>query len=355
MKAAVYYAPGDVRIAQVPEPLPPARGEVCLRVLTASLCGTDASQYQVASMIPLDAPHPASGHQGPLILGHEVCGVVIAKGAEVAHLEVGDRVAVGAGAWCGTCVRCREGRPNICERSFVYGLHAPGGLAEYACFPAQMCLRVPPGCSDEAAALAQPLAVALHALARGQIQPGMRVALFGLGGIGSLLLAALAVQPHQHPARLFCLDLDPARLRQACQMTRVDLALTVQVDDALAMLTQATAGEGVDLAIEATGQPETLLLALAALRRGGRLLQVGLPKQSVTLPIADLVLREQEVITTNGHVCQVDLPFALDLLATTDLASRIGITCITLDELVAKGLLPLVEHRAQGKVVIRIA
>jgi threonine dehydrogenase-like Zn-dependent dehydrogenase len=218
-----------------------------------------------------------------------------------------------------------------------------------------MCLRVPPACSDEAAALAQPLAVALHALARSQIQPGMRVALFGLGGIGSLLLAALAVQPSRQPTRLFCLDIDPARLRKACQMARVDLALNVQVDDALSMLSRATTGEGVDLAIEATGQPETLLLALASLRRGGRLLQVGLPREPVAVPMADLVLREQEVITTNGQICQVDLPAALDLLATTDLASRIDITCISLDELVARGLLPLAEHRAPGKIVVRIS
>lgn len=355
MKAAVYYAPGDVRIAQVPEPLPPASGEVCLRVLTASLCGTDASQYQSASMIPLDAPHLASGHQGPLILGHEVCGIVVATGAEVTHLEVGDRVAVGAGSWCGTCARCREGRPNICERYFVYGLHAHGGMAERACFPASMCVRVPPACSDEVAALAQPLAVALHALARGQIQPGMRVALFGLGGIGSLLLAVLAVQPHLRPSRLFCIDIEQARLRRACQTVEVDLALNAQACDPLLALAQATAGEGVDVAIEATGQPETLLQALASLRRGGRLLQVGLPKEAVALPIAELVQREQEVVTTNGHVCQVDLPAALDLLATTDLATRIGITCISLDELVEKGLVPLIDHRAQGKVVIRIA
>lgn len=355
MKAAVYYAPGDVRITQVPEPPPSAPAEVCLRILTASLCGTDASQYQMASMIPLASPHPASGHQGPLILGHEVCGIVVARGSEVINLEVGDRVAVGAGAWCGTCARCREGRPNICEHTFVYGLHAHGGMAERACFPARMCVRVPATCSDEVATLAQPLAVALHALTRAQIQPHMRVAVFGLGGIGSLLLAALAVQPQGRPARLFGLDRDPARLRHAFRALDVDLALNPQTADPLPTLAQVTAGEGVDLAIEATGQPEMLLQALAVLRRGGRLLQVGLPKEAVALPIADMVQREQEMVTTNGQVCPVDLPAALHVLATTDLASRIGITPISLNELVEQGLIPLVEQRAQGKVVVRIA
>ncbi len=355
MKAAVYYAPGDVRIVQVPEPHPPAPEEVCVQVVTASLCGTDASQYQVASMIPLHTRHPASGHLGPVILGHEVCGIVVAKGAHISHLQVGDRVAVGAGSWCGTCARCREGRPNICERAFVYGLHAHGGLAERACFPASMCLPVPPACSDEAAALAQPLAIALHALERGQIQPGMNVALFGVGGIGSLLLATLAVCPHLQPASLFCFESAQARLQQVSRIARVDLALDPQTCDPSAVLAQATAGEGVDLAIEATGQPQMLLQALAVLRRGGRVLQIGLPKEPVALPIADMVQREQEIVTTNGHRCAVDLPAALTLLSTTNLASRIGLTCIALDELVEKGLLPLVSQRAQGKIVVRIA
>src|SRR2546427_7667795 len=134
MKAAVYYGPGDVRIEDVREPEPPGPAEVVIQVKMGSLCGTDASQYKAATMVPLDGPHRVSGHSGPVILGHEVVGVVVARGSEVTHLEIGQRVVPGAGWWCGECPRCKEGRINICENYYLYGIHANGGLAEFARF-----------------------------------------------------------------------------------------------------------------------------------------------------------------------------------------------------------------------------
>ncbi len=177
MKAAVYYGPGDVRIEDVREPGPPSPEEVVLQVKMGSLCGTDASQYKAATMVPLKSPHRSSGHAGPVILGHEVVGVVVARGSGVAHLEIGQRVVPGAGWWCGECPRCQEGRINICEHYYLYGIHTNGGLAEFATFPAQMCMPVPAACADEAATIAQPCAVALHALARGNIATAHTIAL----------------------------------------------------------------------------------------------------------------------------------------------------------------------------------
>src|SRR5215472_204351 len=190
MKAAVYYGPGDVRIEGVREPGPPGPEEVVLRVKMGSLCGTDASQYKAATMVPLHGPHRSSGHAGPVILGHEVVGVVVARGSGVTHLEIGQRVVAGAGWWCGVCPRCQEGRINICENYFLYGIHTNGGLAEFATFPAQMCLPVPADCADEAAAIAQPCAVALQAQAAGgqnviviDVEPGRLAVAKQLGAI----------------------------------------------------------------------------------------------------------------------------------------------------------------------------
>lgn len=293
------------------------------------------------------------GRQRPLILGHEVCGIVVAKGAQVTHLSPGDRVAVGAGMWCGTCSRCREGRTNICEHYAVYGLHRDGGMAERALFPANMCVRVPANCTHEAAAMAQPLAVALHALARSQLVAGMRVAIFGVGGLGSLLLAAISVQRTYQPSCLIAIDIDPARLAKA-RTLGASATIDACQSDTLQQIKHLTSGEGVDLAIEVTGQPASIVQALLATRKGGRLLQVGIPSEPVSLPMEHLVVQEKEIITTNGHICQTDLPAALDLLATTDLANRIDPHCISLDHLVEEGLLPLAEHRASGKVIVMI-
>src|SRR5258707_14274081 len=100
MKAAVYYGPGDVRIEDVREPEPPGPAEVVIQVKMGSLCGTDASQYKAATMVPLDGPHRVSGHSGPVILGHEVVGVVVARGSGVAPLAIRERGVPGAG-WSG--------------------------------------------------------------------------------------------------------------------------------------------------------------------------------------------------------------------------------------------------------------
>ena len=353
MRAAVYYGPGDVRVTDAPEPGPPEASEVVLQVRMGSLCGTDASQYKAATMVPLHSPHRVSGHVGPVILGHEVVGTIVAKGADVTHLEIGQRVVPGAGWWCGTCPRCREGRVNICENYFLYGIHANGGLAEYAAFPAQMCLPVPTSCTDEAAAIAQPCAVALHALSRGRILPGQTVALFGVGSIGSLLLAALKASSIGNGVRVIAVDVEQGRLAAAQKLGTI-AQLDARSGDPAAAITELTGGRGVDVAIDATGIPGTIAAALASVRRGGRLLAIGIPIAPVSLTLDTAVMQEKEIIPTNGQVCGVDLPAALELLSTTDLARSIGYSVVPLDALVEKGLVPLVEHRATAKVVVEI-
>src|SRR5690242_5501624 len=175
------------------------------------------------------------------------------------------------GWWCGNCPQCRAGRINICEKYYLLGIHAHGGLADQVRVPAQMCMQVPDGCTDAAAAMAQPCAVALHALRRAHIEPGQTVALFGVGGIGSLLLAALYAARIE--VSVLAVDIDAQRL-----VTARALGATCLIDasaaDPVAAILDLTHGRGVDVAIEATGVPETVAHALASVGRGGTLLQV---------------------------------------------------------------------------------
>ncbi len=352
MKAAVYHGPGDVRIESVPEPGPPQPEEVVLQIQMGALCGTDASQFKATTMVPLTQPHPASGHVGPVILGHEVTGVVVAHGAAVTGLAVGQRVVPGAGWWCGACPQCLAGRLNICEQYFVFGIHAHGGLAEYAPFPAKICIPIPDACSIEAAAMAQPCAVALHALRRGGIRAGQTVALFGVGSIGSLLLAVLRAQ--RTAVSVLAVDVEPQRLATAQALGATHL-INASTQDPAAAILELTHGRGMDVVIEATGVPETIAQALASVSRGGTLLQVGIPQRPVSLSFEEAVVREKNLVTSNGQVTTVDLPLALTLLAETDLAAMVGSRVIPLDALVEEGLRPLAEHRATAKVLVRVA
>ena len=354
MKAAVYHGPLDVRVEEIAEPGPPGPDEALLAPLVGSLCGTDVTEFVTGpKMIPLHQVHPTSGHRGPVILGHEFVGIVMEVGAAVTGLHVGQRVVPGAGAWCVRCPPCLAGRSNICERYVLYGIHTHGGLAKRVTVPARMCVPVPESCSDEAAALAQPCAVALHALGRIAIEPVQSVALFGVGGIGGFLLAALLAQA-QGDLSLIVVERDE-RKQHLTRRLGASAARFIKADDATeATIWNLTAGRGVDLAIEASGSPVAVQRALAVVGRGGTLLQVGIPAGLVPLPLGQVVPREVAIVTTNGMICDVDLPLALALLSQTDLAAQITDRMIPLDALVEQGLEPLALHEVLGKVLVHI-
>jgi (R,R)-butanediol dehydrogenase/meso-butanediol dehydrogenase/diacetyl reductase len=294
-----------------------------------------------------------SGHQGPVILGHEFMGVVLEVGASVTDLHVGQRVVPGAGKWCGTCSQCVAGRSNICERAVLYGIHTHGGLAERVTVPASMCAPVPQTCSNEAAALAQPCAVAMHALGRVGIEPGQRVALYGVGGIGGFLLAGLLADT-QGDLSLIVVEVDE-RKRHFVERLGAPASTFIITDELTeTAIWDLTAGRGLDLVIEASGSPTAVQQALSVVRKGGTLLQVGIPAGRVSLPLGQMVPREVSIVTTNGMICDVDLPKALALLSQTDLATRITDRTVTLDALVADGLEPLALHEVLGKVLVHI-
>jgi threonine dehydrogenase-like Zn-dependent dehydrogenase len=215
-----------------------------------------------------------------------------------------------------------------------------------------MCHVVPESCPDEWAAMAQPCAIALHAARRSGAQPGDTVVLIGVGGIGSFLLAALRAVGVD---TIIALDVDQERLATAARLgaTRV-LPVGADAHAASSTIRDWTAGQGADVVIEASGAPAATLLALSSARRGGRVLQVGLPAEPTPLPLRGFTVPEIDLITTNGHVCDTDLPQALALLATSDLARTILDRVIPLDALVGEGLLALAERRARGKVVVAL-
>jgi threonine dehydrogenase-like Zn-dependent dehydrogenase len=349
VKAAVYHGRRDVRLDDVAEPSgAPDPHAVRLRVLRVALCGTDAGEYAHGPhLIPLRRRHPGSGHLGPLILGHEIVGTIEAVGAGVDGLAPGDRVVPGAGMWCGRCAWCEAGRTNLCAGYYTIGLNADGGLTERLDVPAVMCRAVPAACTDEAAAMAQPLAVALHAVDRASVTRDETVVLIGAGGIGLFLLAGLVGRG----ARVVALELDEEKLRGALRLGAVaaldprDPGLGEAIDAALG-------GAPVDVVMEASGAPVAPALAQRLVRRGGRLVLVGIQAAPRDLDLADLVLREVDLLTSVAHVCDHDLPAALGLLASGSLAAEALDRVIALEAVVADGLEPLAAARVAGKVLV---
>ena len=345
MRAGVLYGTNDLRVEDVPTPsIGP--DDLLVQVTYNGLCGTDATEYGVGQiMVPLVEAHPGSRHRGPTVLGHEFIGTVVDAGAS-ATSRIGQRVACGAGVSCGRCRWCRVGRTNLCASYYTLGLSTHGGLAEYAAAPASICVDIPRSCSDEDAALAQPLAVGIHAVERAGITPGDTVALLGAGAIGSFVLAAL----RNHDGTVVALDIDEERLATAriVGATRTEL---IAPDVASADLRELLP-EGADRVFETSGVPGAVERAIALAARGSTVVLVGLTKTPQALNFADLVLREVTIQTTVAHVCDSDLPAALRLLEGEPLASHLLHGVVPLERAATEGFQPLVEGRVRGKVLV---
>jgi (R,R)-butanediol dehydrogenase / meso-butanediol dehydrogenase / diacetyl reductase len=339
VRAAVFHGPHDVRIEEVPDPAGPSPGEVVLEVTRAAICGTDASEWDHGPILCRPG----------VVLGHEFVGRVVGLGDHVTALRVGDRVVSGAGISCGRCPWCLSHRTNLCAEYRTLGLQVDGGLAEYVTSPAAICHPVSDRCDDDAAAMAQPLAVALHALSRVSQGPGDAVAVIGAGGIGSFIVAGASQRAVE--GRVVAIDIDEERLATASALGAGEIANATGKDLA-ELLLELTDGVGFDVVIEASGAAHAPAAAIAGARRGGRVLLVGLHGAARSLELTPMILREVDIHTTVAHVCDSDLPAALELLAGSDIANVTAGPRISLEALVEEGLRPLSERRAAGKILV---
>jgi (R,R)-butanediol dehydrogenase / meso-butanediol dehydrogenase / diacetyl reductase len=338
MKAAVYHGRHDIRIESVPEPGDAGPGEVVLEVARAAICGTDSSEWAHGPLLA----------RPPVTLGHEFVGRVISIGDGVVELSHGDRVVSGAAVSCGHCEWCRAGRTNLCSTYLTLGLQLNGGLAQLVTTPAGVCRRVPEDCSDDAAAMAQPLAVALHALRRTSVQPDHTCAVIGVGGIGSFILGAAAAKG---VSRLIAVDIDDQRLRTA-EVIGAEVVIDARRQDVAAAILEVTGGDGAHVVIEASGASGAPETAIKATRRGGRVLIVGLQPTPTEIDLFALTTREVEITTAVAHVCDIDLPESLEIISRGSLADTVLDRVIPLDDLVELGIRPLVERTARGKIIV---
>lgn len=345
MRAAVYHGDHDIRIADVPAP-ERREGEVLIRVLRSGVCGTDATEWSVGPKIfPVNSPHRVTGHQGPMILGHEFVGEVV-EADPASGFAPGDRVASGAGVWCGECARCLEGRTNMCDRYWTYGLSTDGGMAELVSASAETLERIPDGLPIDHAALAQPLAVGIHAARRSGAKDGDRVVVIGAGAIASFVLAGLK---HLVDAEIAVVDFPGPKL---------DRALRFGADHVLAPgetladdVSAAFGGRKPDVVIEASGAPGQLSAAIAMVRDGGRVLAVGLPKTKPEIDVHSFVFREISLESSLAHVCGTDLGPALEILAEGVLGPELVERVVPLESLGAE-LENLAAGRLEGKILV---
>ena len=191
MLAARYYDREDIRIEDIPEPVP-GPGEVLIRVAFNGICGTDVHEFYSGPAWVPKTVHPRTGVSRPVVLGHEFSGTVEAVGEGARNVAVGDRVCVETVYPCDTCDRCVAGMPNLCTTFAVHGLSGPGGgLSELTVVKDSMVHHLPDTVSLELGALVEPMSVAYHAATLGDPKPEDTAMVFGAGPIGIGLWFAL--------------------------------------------------------------------------------------------------------------------------------------------------------------------
>jgi len=344
MRAAVLHGNKDLRLENVQRPTL-NENEVLIKIAYNGLCGTDASEYAKGPfMVPLSAPHPGSGHQGPTVLGHEFIGTVIEAGASAQEM-LGKRVACGAGVSCGECKMCTSGRTNLCASYYTLGLSWNGGLAEFAAAPKDICVPIPDDCIDEYAALTQPLAVGIHAVKRAGVVKGDRVVLLGVGAIGSFVCVAL----QKLGVDITAVDVDQKRLDIALKLGAKKAVLISKEITPQELLT--TIGHQSEVVFETSGAPGAGARALAITNQGGTLMLLGLNKIPQEFPFFDAVLREVTLQTTVAHVCKDDMPEAIQLLKSGVVAKLLTDRVVHLENAV-EAFEDLVAGRASGKILV---
>ena len=254
MLAARLYGPRDIRVERMPHPGKPGPGNVLLCVTATGICGSDLHTFANARI-------GDTVLKSPLVLGHEFAGIIETIGSGVEKLRAGMRVAVDPAQPCHHCDLCESGNPNLCRRLHFCGLYPDdGSLCEFMVVPARTCFPVPDSINDEAAAMLEPLGVALHAINLAKIRPGNRVAVIGAGPIGLLLVQAAKLAG---AGEIFVRDPLPGRLMLAAKLGAKPLAVR---------------GE-VDVAIEAAWGGAAIEQALELARPGGRVVLVGIPPE----------------------------------------------------------------------------
>jgi L-iditol 2-dehydrogenase len=255
---------------------------VRIRVEAAGICGSDLHIYHGNIKFQVSPP---------VVMGHELAGVVDQVGPGVEGLEPGVAVvAETAGSVCGTCEPCRQGHYNLCAQKLIIGYVYDGCFARYVCADAFRVHRLPPGVSTLAGALCEPLAVVVHAvLEQGRLQVTETALVTGPGAIG--LLTAQVAAAAGATVVLCGTDADASRLDLAGELG-IKHRLNVERDDVAAVLAGLTGGRGADVVFECAGAGPAAQLGLSLVKRGGRYVQVGLFGKPVQVDLELLAYKE---------------------------------------------------------------
>jgi (R,R)-butanediol dehydrogenase/meso-butanediol dehydrogenase/diacetyl reductase len=348
VRAARFYARGDIRVDDVPEPAT-RPGTVKVEVEWCGICGTDLHEYLDGPIFAPteESPHPITGESVPVTLGHEFAGVVAEVGAGVSGTRVGDKVVVEPYIICGRCDACRNGRYNVCATLGFVGLSGYGGGFSQYVVAEERWIHPLGELGTDVGALVEPLAVAYHAVKLSRVQPAHTALVFGAGPIGLVTTAALkAVGVEQ------VIVAEPADVRkQKAGGAGADHVLDPTRTDVTAEVMELTDGRGADVSFECAGIDAVLRSAIRSTRAGGTVVNVAIWGHEASVAMNDLVFREVTVVGSLAYAG--DHPATIEMVASGKvdpfqfITGRIG-----LDDIVTSGFEELINNKEENVKIL---
>lgn len=312
MKAALTYAPFDVRVEEVPEPTP-GPGQVKVKIAYCGICGSDPDIYD-GSFGLLKAPW---WPKPPFTTGHEASGVITELGPGlVTGYEVGRRVAMNFRTYCGVCYYCRNKMEQMCEHVTSY----ESGFAEYALYGEGAVYPLPDDVSLERGAMLEPVTIALHAVDQGNISAGKTVAICGGGTIG-LLVQQIAIRAGA--ARVLVSDPMPEK-REMAKKLGADWTVDPLADDLVTAGRELTEGRGFDTVFECSGNLEAARQSIHLADKYGTIVWVGVYHEDAELAVNPYYLFANELTIRSSILAPYMFPRALKLLSKLDLEPMIS-------------------------------
>lgn len=340
MRVALYYSNRDIRIEERPVPVI-GPGELLVAIHASGICGSDVMEWYRRDKVPL-------------VLGHEIAGVVTATGRGVDAFQEGDRVVATHHVPCFVCRYCRQGHETACD-TLQKGTHFdPGGFCEYVRLPAVNVERgtwkLPPDVSFDAGTFVEPLACVLRGQRLAGIRPGASVLVLG-SGISGLLHINLAAA--SGAGLIVATDISQYRLQQA-ERFGAGLALAAD-DDVAGRFRELNNGFGADVVVVCAAARGVFQQAMAAVGRGGTILLFAPTDQGLTIPVSinDLFWRRDVTITTTYGASPADCACALELITQKRVAVREMISHRFGLADIGKGFRLTAEPEESMKVIIR--
>jgi 2-desacetyl-2-hydroxyethyl bacteriochlorophyllide A dehydrogenase len=313
MKAAVFHPSTGLIIRRVKMPQV-GKKEVLIKLKAAGICASDIL-YMEGFL---------TYSKVPIIPGHEGSGVIEEVGEGVTNVGRGDRVVVHYVTACGECVYCLIGKENLCKSARLVGFDLNGTFAEYVAVPEYNVVKLPDNISYEYGAISGCAVVTpYHAAKIGGVSKGESVGIIGLGGVG---INAVQIAKKFGATKVIGVDVSNFKLRVAKEYGADEVINFAEAN--ITELIRSIIENGVDIMFDFVGKEETITKAIETVKRGGRVVLVGLINKPILLPVPELLYHEKQLLTSIDHT-RKDLVEVLDMISKGEIDLSHSITHFT--------------------------